>query len=172
MVQLAHPYITTKNTLALTIWTFVGKVMSLLFNTLSRLVIAFLPRSKQWSSKNTWFELEDLRLIPVLPLISFWPWVVSFFLLKFSTSNKWSWSSFGSALIVRIQFYFFFFTFYILQFIQLDFIPSYLFTPNFSNVNSQCKKKKKKKKKKKDGFLGFIFPLHFCSMILLIYPNS
>ena len=34
------------------------------------------------------------------------------------------------------------------------------------------KKKKKKKKKKKDGFLGFIFPLHFCSMILLIYPNS
>ena len=42
MVQLLHPYVTTGNTIALTIWTFVGKVMSLLFNTLSRFVIAFL----------------------------------------------------------------------------------------------------------------------------------
>ena len=41
-----HPYITTGKTLALTRWTFVGKVMSLLLNTLSRLVITFLPRSK------------------------------------------------------------------------------------------------------------------------------
>ena len=46
MVQLSHPYITTGKTIALTTQTFVGKVMSLLFNTLSRLVIAFLPRSK------------------------------------------------------------------------------------------------------------------------------
>ena len=46
MVQLSHPYMTTGKTIALTIWTFVGKVMSLLFNTLSRFVIAFLPRSK------------------------------------------------------------------------------------------------------------------------------
>ena len=46
MVQLSHPYMTTGKTIALTIQTFVGKVMSLLFNTLSRLVIAFLPRSK------------------------------------------------------------------------------------------------------------------------------
>ena len=46
MVQLSHPYVTTGKTIALTIWTFVGKVMSLLFNTLLRLVIAFLPRSK------------------------------------------------------------------------------------------------------------------------------
>ena len=45
MVQLSHPYMTTGKTIALTIWTFVDKVMSLLFNTLSRLVIAFLPRS-------------------------------------------------------------------------------------------------------------------------------
>ena len=45
-VQLSHPYITTGKTIALTIWTFVGKVMSLLFNMLSRLVIAFLPKSK------------------------------------------------------------------------------------------------------------------------------
>ena len=46
MVQLSHPYMTTGKTITLTRWTFVGKVMSLLFNMLSRLVIAFLPRSK------------------------------------------------------------------------------------------------------------------------------
>ena len=46
MVQLSHPYMTTGKTIALTRWTFVGKVMFLLFNMLSRLVIAFLPRSK------------------------------------------------------------------------------------------------------------------------------
>ena len=47
MVQLAHPYMTTGKAIALTRWTFVGKVMSLLFNMLSRLVINFLPRSKR-----------------------------------------------------------------------------------------------------------------------------
>ena len=46
MVQLSHPYMTTGKTIALTRWTFVGKVMSLFSNTLSRLVITFLPRSK------------------------------------------------------------------------------------------------------------------------------
>ena len=46
IVQLSHPYMTTGKTIALTTWTFVGKVMSLLFNMLSRLVITFLPRSK------------------------------------------------------------------------------------------------------------------------------
>ena len=46
MDQLSHPYMTTGKTIALTIWTFVGKVMSLLFNMLSRLVIAFLLKSK------------------------------------------------------------------------------------------------------------------------------
>ena len=46
MVQLSHPYMTTGKTIALTRWTSVGKVMSLLFNMLFRLVIAFLPRSK------------------------------------------------------------------------------------------------------------------------------
>ena len=45
-VQLSRPYMTTGKTLALTRWTFVGRVMSLLFNMLSRLVITFLPRSK------------------------------------------------------------------------------------------------------------------------------
>ena len=46
IVQLSHPYMTTGKTTALTRWTFVGKVMSLLFNMLSRLVIAFLPSNK------------------------------------------------------------------------------------------------------------------------------
>ena len=46
IVQLSHPYMTTGKTIALTRWTFVGKVLPLLFNMLSRLVIAFLPRSK------------------------------------------------------------------------------------------------------------------------------
>ena len=46
MVQLSHPYMTTGKTIALTRWIFVSKVMSLLFNTVSRFVIAFLPRSK------------------------------------------------------------------------------------------------------------------------------
>ena len=47
IVQLFHPYMTTGKTIALTRWTFVGKVMSLLFNMLSRLVIDFLPRNKR-----------------------------------------------------------------------------------------------------------------------------
>ena len=46
-VQLSHPYMTTGKTIALTRWTFAGKVMSLLLNMLSRLVITFLPRSKR-----------------------------------------------------------------------------------------------------------------------------
>ena len=46
MVQLLHPYMTTGKTIALTMQTFVGKVMSLLFNMLSRFVRAFLPKSK------------------------------------------------------------------------------------------------------------------------------
>ena len=47
IVQLSHPYITTGKTIALTRWAFVGKVMSLLLNMLSRLVITFAPRSKR-----------------------------------------------------------------------------------------------------------------------------
>ena len=47
IVQLSHPYMTTGKTIALTRWTFVGKVVSLLFNMLSKFFIAFLPRSKR-----------------------------------------------------------------------------------------------------------------------------
>ena len=46
MVQLSHPYMTTGKTIAITVWTFVSKLMSLLFNMVSRFVIAFLSRSK------------------------------------------------------------------------------------------------------------------------------
>ena len=52
IVQLSHPYMTTGKTIALTRWTFVGKVMSLLFNMLSRLVITFLPRSSIFKSRD------------------------------------------------------------------------------------------------------------------------
>ena len=60
IVQLSHPYMTTGETIALTRWTFVGKVMSLLLNMLSRLVITFLPRCKclliSWlQSPSAWF---------------------------------------------------------------------------------------------------------------------
>ena len=54
IVQLSHPYMTTGTTIALTRWTFVGKVMSLLFNMLSRWVITFLPRSKRLL--NSWLQ--------------------------------------------------------------------------------------------------------------------
>ena len=54
ILQLSHPYMTTGKTIGLTRWTFVGKVMSLLFNMLSRLVTAFLPRSKHLSISRLW----------------------------------------------------------------------------------------------------------------------
>ena len=54
ILQLSHPYMTTGKTTALTRWTFVGKVMSLIFNMLSRLVIAFLPRRK--SLLTSWLQ--------------------------------------------------------------------------------------------------------------------
>ena len=67
MVQLSHPYMTTGKTIALTRWTFVGKVMSLLFNTLSRLVITFLPRSKclliSWLQSPSAVTLEPKKII-------------------------------------------------------------------------------------------------------------
>ena len=57
MVHLSHLYMTTGETIALTMWTFVSKVMSLLFNMLSRLLIAFLPRSK--SLLISWLQLPS-----------------------------------------------------------------------------------------------------------------
>ena len=67
IVQLSHPYMTTGKTIALTRWTFVGKVMSLLFNMLSRLVIAFLPRSKclliSWLQSPPTVILEPKKIV-------------------------------------------------------------------------------------------------------------
>ena len=66
MVQLSHPYMTTEKTIALTRWTFIGKVMSLLFNMLSRSVIAFLPRSKRllfsWAPKSLQMVTAAMKL--------------------------------------------------------------------------------------------------------------
>ena len=67
IVQLSHPYMTTGKTIALTIWTYVGKVMSLLFNMLSRYVIAFLPRSKHlfisWLQSPSAVALNSWKLL-------------------------------------------------------------------------------------------------------------
>ena len=61
MVHLSHLYLTTGKTIALTIWTFVGKVMSVLFNMLFRLVIAFLPRSKRLLI--SWLQLPSAVIL-------------------------------------------------------------------------------------------------------------
>ena len=67
IVQLSHPYMTAGKTIALTRWTFVGTVMSLLFNMLSRLVIAFLPRSKRllisWLQSPSAVILESKKIV-------------------------------------------------------------------------------------------------------------
>ena len=60
-VQLSHPYMTTGKTIALTRWTFVGKIMSLLFNMLYRLVITFLPRSKRLLI--SWLQLPSAVIL-------------------------------------------------------------------------------------------------------------
>ena len=66
IVQLSHPYMTTGKTIALTRQTFVGKIMSLFFNMLSRLVVAFLPRSKylliSWLQSSTLVILEPPKI--------------------------------------------------------------------------------------------------------------
>ena len=78
MVQLSHLYMTTGKTIALTTWTFVGKVVSLVFNRLSRFVIAFLPRSKRlliswlqppfaviWKPKKTKSATVSISSLPI-----------------------------------------------------------------------------------------------------------
>ena len=71
-VQISHPYMTTGKIIALTRWTFVGKVISLLFNMLSRLVIAFLPRSKHllisWLQSPFAVILEPKQSLSLFPL--------------------------------------------------------------------------------------------------------
>ena len=75
MVQLSHPYMTTGKTIALTTQTFVGKVMALLFNMLSRFVIAFLPRSNHlliswlYTPTAVIFEVHKITVSIVSPSI-------------------------------------------------------------------------------------------------------
>ena len=72
IVQLSHPYMTTGKAIALTRWTFVGKVMSLLLNMLSRLVVTFLPRS---IDSNAGFQIPRPKLSS---WADFWSWVKVF----------------------------------------------------------------------------------------------
>ena len=82
IVQLSHPYTTTGKIITLTRWTFVDKVMSLLFNKLSRLVITFLPRSKclliSWLQSSSAMILEpqkiSLSLFPLFPHLFVMKW--------------------------------------------------------------------------------------------------
>ena len=78
MAQLLHPYMTTGKAIALTIQTFVGKVMSLLFNTLSRFVIAFLPRSKRLLI--SWLQLPSAVILEPKKIKSVTVFIVSPFL--------------------------------------------------------------------------------------------
>ena len=68
IVQLSHPYMTTEKTIALTKWTFVGKVMSLLSNMLPRPVITFLPRSKHLLI--SWFQLPSAVILEPIKIVS------------------------------------------------------------------------------------------------------
>ena len=74
IVQLSHPYKTTGKTKALTRWTFAGKVMSLLFNMLSRLILTFLPRSKHllisWLQSPSAVILEPRKNSLIFPTVS------------------------------------------------------------------------------------------------------
>ena len=91
MVQLSQLFMTTGKTIALTIWTFVGKVMSLLFNMLSRFVIAFLPRSKHvlisWLQSHSVVILEPKE-------IEFVTASTFFLLLAMKWWDQMSWSYF------------------------------------------------------------------------------
>ena len=86
MAELSHPYVTTGKTIAVTRWTFVGKMISLLFNMLSRFVIIFLPRSKclliSWLQSPSAVILEPKKIKSVTLSISsplfamkLWDWM-------------------------------------------------------------------------------------------------
>ena len=79
-VQLSYPYMTTGKTIPLTIWTFVGKVMSLLFNMLSRLVIIFLPRSKRLLIP--WLQSPSAVILEPTPHPSLFPLFPHLFAMK------------------------------------------------------------------------------------------
>ena len=80
MVQLSHAYMTTGKTIALARWTFVGKVMSLLFNMLSKLVISFLPRSKRLLI--SWLQSPSAVILEPKKIKSVTVSIVSLFAMK------------------------------------------------------------------------------------------
>ena len=89
MVQLSHPYMTTGKTIALIRWTLVGKVMSLLFNTLSRFVIDFLPRSK--CLLISWLQLLSTVVLKAgfLFLVALtWEWWALFYPLPYFSTRS------------------------------------------------------------------------------------
>ena len=90
MVQLSHPYMTTGKTIALTRRTFVSKVMSLLFNTLSRFVAAFLPRSKYLSI--SWLQSPSAVILepPHKKILSLFPLFPHLFAMKWWDWMPWS----------------------------------------------------------------------------------
>ena len=88
IVQLSHPYMTTGKTVALTRWTFVDKVMSLLFNMLSRLVITFLPRSKRLLI--SWLQSPSAVILEPKKLKSDTVSTVSLFAMKWWDHMPWS----------------------------------------------------------------------------------
>ena len=102
MVQLSHPYMTTGKTTALTIWTFVGKVMSLLLNMVSRFVVAFLPRNKHllisWLQlpSTEWFWSQENKICTIYSWIfhytvssyTLWRKQISWIFLMMDLSQK------------------------------------------------------------------------------------
>ena len=92
MVQLSHPYMTTGKTKALTRWTFVSKVTSLLFNMLFRFVVAFLPRSKclliSWLQSLSAVILEPEKITSLFPLLP------HLFAMKWWDEMPWSFTRF------------------------------------------------------------------------------
>ena len=80
IVQLSHPYMSTGKTIALSRWTFVSKVTSLLFNTLSRLVIAFLPRRK--CRLISWLQSPSAVILEPKKIKSVTVFIISLFAMK------------------------------------------------------------------------------------------
>ena len=91
-VQISHPYMTTGKTIALTRWTFVGKVMSLLLNMLSRLVTTFLPRSKclliSWLQSPSAVILAVFNSISKIEFITWKSFFLNAYLLLFNINSR------------------------------------------------------------------------------------
>ena len=90
MDQLSHPHMLTEKNMALTIWTFVGKVMSLLYNTLSSFVIAFIPRSKSFNFMAAVTIYSDWYWNPRRENLSVFPLCHFLFAMKWCDQKSWS----------------------------------------------------------------------------------